>query len=76
MVEMISDPEGEYPGKHRISFRDALDKGIVRHPTVALFLEEPMISSSKLELMEVRLGLGTLVRKWHIMHRIVGTVRF
>ena len=39
MVEMISDPEGEYPGKHRISFRDALDTGIVRHPTVALFLE-------------------------------------
>tara|TARA_B000000437_G_scaffold16662_2_gene12308 strand:- start:6252 stop:8000 length:1749 start_codon:yes stop_codon:yes gene_type:complete len=38
MVEMISDPEGEYPGKHRISFRDALDRGIVRHPTVASFL--------------------------------------
>lgn len=38
MVEMISDPEGEYPGEHRISFRDALDRGIVRHPTVASFL--------------------------------------
>ena len=37
-VEMLSDPEGEYPGSHKISFQESLDGGIVRHPTVALFL--------------------------------------
>lgn len=37
-VEMLSDPEGEHPGVHNITFSDALDSGIVRHPTVAWFL--------------------------------------
>ena len=37
-VEMLSDPEGEHPGVHNITFSDALASGIVRHPTVAWFL--------------------------------------
>jgi len=37
-VELVSDPEGEHPGVHNITFSDALDSGIVRHPTVAWFL--------------------------------------
>tara|TARA_B100001996_G_scaffold60421_1_gene43199 strand:+ start:765 stop:2447 length:1683 start_codon:yes stop_codon:yes gene_type:complete len=37
-VEMLSDPEGEHPGVHNITFSDALTSGIVRHPTVAWFL--------------------------------------
>jgi glycyl-tRNA synthetase len=38
IVEMISDPEGEHPGNHRISIQSALNDGIVKHPTVASFL--------------------------------------
>jgi len=38
IVEMISDPEGESPGNHRISIQSALNDGIVKHPTVASFL--------------------------------------
>jgi len=37
-VELVSDPEGEHPGVHNVTFSDALDSGIVRHPTVAWFL--------------------------------------
>ena len=37
-VELLSDPEGEHPGIHNITFSDALNSGIVRHPTVAWFL--------------------------------------
>ena len=37
-VELVPDPEGRHPGNHSITFSDALDKGIIKHPTVAWFL--------------------------------------
>ncbi|MFQ3321944.1 MAG: glycyl-tRNA synthetase, partial [Candidatus Thalassarchaeaceae archaeon] len=35
---MIPDPDGDFDTKCQISFSDALEKGIIRHPTVALIL--------------------------------------
>ncbi|HJM13395.1 MAG TPA: glycine--tRNA ligase [Candidatus Thalassarchaeaceae archaeon] len=35
---LIPDPDGEFAGEHNITFAEALDSGIIRHPTVAWFL--------------------------------------
>ncbi len=41
-ISMIPDPDGEFNTKCEISFSDALDKGIIRHPTVASILSETL----------------------------------
>ncbi len=38
VVTLIPDPQSEYSGEKKISFAEALDKNIIRHPTVAWFL--------------------------------------
>ena len=37
-VELVPDPEGGDLETHRISFADALERGMIKHPTVAWFL--------------------------------------
>lgn len=37
-VELVPDPEGGSSETHRITFADALEKGMIKHPTVAWFL--------------------------------------
>lgn len=39
---LLPDPEGPFPGEHRVSFSKAFESGIVRHPTVAWFLAMTM----------------------------------
>ena len=41
-VCMIPDPDGPRPGEIEISFKEALESGIVKHPTVAWFLAMTM----------------------------------
>tara|TARA_B100000945_G_C20424918_1_gene619967 strand:+ start:2597 stop:4315 length:1719 start_codon:yes stop_codon:yes gene_type:complete len=38
IVSMIPDPEGPHPSQVEVSFKEAFEAGIVRHPTVAWFL--------------------------------------
>ena len=37
-VSLLPDPEGPHAGEHSLTFSEALDSGIVKHPTVAWFL--------------------------------------
>ena len=41
-VCMIPDPDGPRPGEFQMSFKEALDSGVVKHPTVAWFLAMTM----------------------------------
>lgn len=51
-VVLIPDPEGSFAGEKKISFAEAFDSGIVRHPTVAWFL------AMTLEFLE-KVGIDT-----------------
>ena len=41
-VCMVPDPDGPRPGEFQMSFKEALESGIVKHPTVAWFLAMTM----------------------------------
>ena len=41
-VCMIPDPDGPRPGEFQMSFKEALESGVVKHPTVAWFLAMTM----------------------------------
>ena len=41
-VCMVPDPDGPRPGEFEMSFKEALESGIVKHPTVAWFLAMTM----------------------------------
>lgn len=41
-VSMVPDPEGEHAGENKLTYVEALTKGIIRHPTVAWFLARTM----------------------------------
>ena len=37
-VSLVPDPDGGQSGNHNITFSEALDRGIIKHPTVAWFM--------------------------------------
>jgi len=42
VVRLVPDPEGPHSGEKAVTFSDAFDSGIVKHPTVAWFLAMTM----------------------------------